>query len=129
MNAHKTLVGCGLLAVLVLVGGGAQAAMPAPPKPPGGDDPAVDCLSDTTATFEASADTIAPGQSVTVSWSVQVPSGCAAVTQSIRGWGAVARSGSFTVTPTTDVSFVLSVSMARASRTLALVTVGIQRAE
>src|SRR5262249_51891443 len=87
------------------------------------------CLTDTTATFQASADTIESGQSVTVSWSVQVPSGCAAVTQSISGQGAVARNGSFTITPTTDVSFVLRVSMARASMTLGTVTVAIQRAQ
>src|SRR5215470_5537305 len=102
MNARNRLMEWGLLGVLALVGGRAHAGPPTPLLPPGDDDPAVDCLTDTTAAFQASADTIQLGESVTVSWAVQVPNGCAGVTQSIRGWGAVAREGSFTISPTTD---------------------------
>jgi len=68
MKVRTRSVGWGLLVVLVLLGGRATAAMMPPPRDPG-DDPRVNCLGDTTASFQASADTIEWGQSVTVSWS------------------------------------------------------------
>src|SRR5580765_6176334 len=114
MKTRKTVrsvrLAWGLL-VLALAGGRAHAATRVPPG--GGDDPpSVNCLGNTTASFQASADTIEWGQAVTVSWSVHVPSGCAAVTQSISGRGTVPRSGSFTVAPTSDVNYVLRAFMA-----------------
>ncbi len=112
-----------LLAVLCGVAP-AQGQTPSPSDPD--DDPNLTCLYNTTGRVWTDRQTVPLGESVKVSWSVQVPYNCTTVTQTLNSQ-SVPRSGSMTVWPPANASYVLKARFSGASRILssASVTVGL----
>jgi hypothetical protein len=109
-----------VLTVLALTGLGITPARALPPidDDDGDDNPGVDCVGDATGSVSVNPATINLGQSVTVSWSVQVTAGCAGLAQTLNGL-PVARTGSKTYQPMANSSWSLGASMMGARRTLA----------
>ena len=91
-----------------------------PPKDETGDPPGFDCLADATASLTVTPPTINLGQSATVQWNVQAPSGCGLLALWLDAT-PVAHTGSFTVQPMATASFTLRATIPNASRTLARV--------
>ena len=85
-----------------------------------------DCLSDTTASLWVSPAEITLGESVTVNWSVQPAVGCRGMTQTIGGFGEVARSGSKLEQPIANSSWTLNGHKAGGSRELASASVRVR---
>jgi hypothetical protein len=75
---------------------------------PGETEPSH-CLTDATIQVTANPTSVVLGQPSTVSWSVQVPTGCAGMQVTFNGQ-SVARSGSQTVTPPRTSKFNVTVS-------------------
>ncbi len=89
--------------------GSIKSALERDPGGEGGDNPVFDrCLSETTATFAASATSIPLWASTTLSWTLRVPSGCSQV-QSYLGQDRVAKSGTKTVVPQANSEFSLRI--------------------
>ena len=91
---RTTMVVTTLLAAQVAVWGQAQAARN--DQGDGGDPPGLECFQEARGTIGASAQTITHGQTVTLSWTAQVTSGCEALEVMIDQW-PVARTGSMAV--------------------------------
>src|SRR5688572_29024541 len=87
------------------------------------DDPKVECVGNTTGTLTAPA-TIVLGDTPTLRWNVQVPTGC--VVNVTLDRQSVARQGTRTVQPTSDTSYTLRAAAGSATRTLATVRVSVQ---
>jgi hypothetical protein len=90
----------------------------------GGGTP-TDCLGESTGSLWASPDRVDLGANTTLHWSVQPAPGCAGMTQSISGIGAVPRTGSLQVQPAGPSSWTLFGKKGAGSRDLASASVDI----
>jgi len=108
---------------MLLAAGDAAPASALPPSDDTEDPAGVECVGGTTGSFSLAPGAVDLGQSVTVSWNVQVPPRCAGVTQTLNGV-PVARAGSMSLQPiATGDSYALAASMAGATRTLGMASV------
>ena len=100
----------------------AQGQTPGPSDPD--DDPNLSCLYNTTGRVWTDRQTVPLGESVKVSWSVQVPYNCTTVTQTLNSQ-PVARNGNMIVWPPANASFVLKARFSGASRILSSASVAV----
>jgi hypothetical protein len=114
-----------LLCLLLAIVGGVLSAQAQTPSPSDStDDPNLTCLYNTTGSVWTDRQTIPLGESVTVRWSVQVPYNCTTVAQTLNSQ-SVPRSGSITVYPPANASYVLRARFSGATRILASAAVAV----
>lgn len=100
---------------------GAQSSAQGDPD----DPPGLECLGEATGTLGISPAVVNPGQTVTLSWSVQAPAGCGALRVTVDSLSA-GRSGTRVVDPIATRSYQLRVGFGGGSRQLASKVAAVQ---